>query len=346
MPLGKEEAHGAGGEHHIIAGDAVEHHHAHHLAALQKAAEHQQECRLDGAHAGHIGQGVGQKQHQAGEQLHLQKAQRGKPHEPDAQVGQAEQPEQLDRLQCQNFSAAGLICQQAAALLAQNIQLLLPIGAALLPFFRFGQQTHQPAGKVLHQRRYAHQHQHHNDGRHYSVCHGQIIHHTGGVGGKPSVLKQQHHRGIQQHGGFVEHVLQGHQAHARANRQAAAVQIPCLHRHCTCAQRDHIAKGAAPRGIDALPEPEARDAAAHDAPRHAPLQQRVAEADGQHHQHLPCGQLRKRCGDLGPVVLEQQHDDAGKCGEHQQRDHCLFAGRCGRGGLAHRENRLLSGGMI
>ena len=240
----------------------------------------------------------------------------------------------------------GLICQQTAALLAQNIQLLLPVGAALLPFFRFGQQTHQPAGKVLHQRRYAHQHQHHNDGRHYSVCHGQIIHHTGGVGGKPSVLKQQHHRGIQQHGGFVEHVLQGHQAHARANRQAAAVQIPCLHRHCTCAQRDHIAKGAAPRGIDALPEPEARDAAAHDDPRHAPLQQRIAEADGQHHQHLPCGQLRKRFGDLGPVVLEQQHDDAGKCGEHQQRDHCLFAGRCGRGGLAHRENRLLSGGMI
>ena len=87
--------------------------------------------------------GRGQKQHQAGEQLHLQKAQRGKPHEPDAQVGQAEQPEQLDRLQCQNFSAAGLIRQQTAALLAQNIQLLLPVGAALLPFFRFGQQTHQ-----------------------------------------------------------------------------------------------------------------------------------------------------------------------------------------------------------
>ena len=149
------------------------------------------------------------------------------------------------------------------------------------------------------------------------------------------MLKQQHHRGIQQHGGFVEHVLQGHQAHARANRQAAAVQIPCLHRHCTCAQRDHIAKGAAPRGIDALPEPEARDAAAHDDPRHAPFQQGVADADGQHRQHLPHRQLCQRRGDLGPVILKSEHDDAGKCQQHQQRDHGLFAGGLLRGGLAH-----------
>ena len=76
--------------------------------------------------------------------------------------------------------------------------------------------------------------------------------------------------------------------------------------------------------IETLPEPETRNAAAHDGPRHAPFQQRIAEADGQHHQHLPCGQLRKCCGDLGPVVLEQQHDDAGECGEHQQRKRRFF----------------------
>ena len=133
------------------------------------------------------------------------------------------------------------------------------------------------------------------------------------------MLKQQHHRGIQQHGGFVEHVLQGHQAHARANRQAAAVQIPCLHRHCTCAQRDHIAKGAAPCGIDALPEPEARDAAAHDDPRHAPLQQRVADAQRQHHQHLPQVQLGKGGCDLSPVIPEDEHDHAGERQQDQQR---------------------------
>lgn len=58
MPLGKEETHGAGGKYHIIAGDAVEHHHAHHLAALQKAAEHQQECRLDGAMPATLGRAL------------------------------------------------------------------------------------------------------------------------------------------------------------------------------------------------------------------------------------------------------------------------------------------------
>ena len=44
MPLGDEKAHGAGGKYHIIAGDAVEHQHAHHLAPFQKAAELQQKA--------------------------------------------------------------------------------------------------------------------------------------------------------------------------------------------------------------------------------------------------------------------------------------------------------------
>ena len=92
MPLGDEKAHGAGGKYHIIAGDAVEHQHAHHLALLQKTAKHQQKGRFDRAHPGYIGQSVGDEEHQAGEQLHLPEAQRGKPHEPDAQVGQAKLP--------------------------------------------------------------------------------------------------------------------------------------------------------------------------------------------------------------------------------------------------------------
>ena len=56
-PLGEEEAHGAGGKHEIIAGDAVEHEHAHHLTGRQKAAVQQQKSGLDGAHACHVGQG-------------------------------------------------------------------------------------------------------------------------------------------------------------------------------------------------------------------------------------------------------------------------------------------------
>ena len=47
MPLGDEEAHSTGGKYHIIAGDAVEHQHAHHLAPFQKAAEHQQKGRFN-----------------------------------------------------------------------------------------------------------------------------------------------------------------------------------------------------------------------------------------------------------------------------------------------------------
>ena len=161
--------------YHIIAGDAVEHQHAHHLALLQKAAEHQQKGGFNRAHPGYIGQGIGDEEHQAGEQLHLPEAQRGKPHEPDAQVGQAEQPEQLECLQGKNFQAAGLICQQAAALGAQHLQLFQPVGAALLPLFGLGQKAQQPAGEVLHQRRDAQQHQRHNNYRYHSVCHGQIF---------------------------------------------------------------------------------------------------------------------------------------------------------------------------
>ncbi len=64
-----------------------------------------------------------------------------------------------------------------------------------------------------------------------------------------SVLEQQHHGGVQQHGGFVEHVLQGHQACAGAQRQHGLVQVVQLHRHRTGTQRDYVAKGAAPAHI-------------------------------------------------------------------------------------------------
>ena len=160
------------------------------------------------------------------------------------------------------------------------------------------------------------------------------------------MLQKQHHGGVEQNGGLVEHIFQCHQAHARAQRQAAAVQIPGLHRHGTGTQGDHIAKGAAPRGVDALPELETRHTAAHDHPRHASFQQRVADAQRQYHQHLPCRQLRQRRGDLGPVVLEHEDDDAGERQQDQQGDDSLFAGRRGRGGLAHGGYRLLSGKMI
>ena len=84
--LGKKEAHGAHGYHDIIGRDPEEHQDAHRLAPGEERAEYQQECRLNGAHAGHIGQSVGEEEHQCGEQLHLPETQSaGKPHEPQAE---------------------------------------------------------------------------------------------------------------------------------------------------------------------------------------------------------------------------------------------------------------------
>ena len=59
--LGKEEAHGAHGHHDIIGRDPEEHQDAHRLAPGEERTEYQQECRLNGAHAGHIGQSVGEE---------------------------------------------------------------------------------------------------------------------------------------------------------------------------------------------------------------------------------------------------------------------------------------------
>ena len=133
----------------------------------------------------------------------------------------------------------------------------------------------------------------------------------------------------------MENVFQRHQPCAGAQRQPGPVQVVQLHRHRTGTQRDHVAKGAAPAHIQPLPQGELRQTAAHDDPRHAPLQQGVAEADRQHRQHLPHRKLRQRRSDLGPVILKSEHDDAGKCQQHQQRDHGLFAGGLLHGGLAH-----------
>ena len=133
----------------------------------------------------------------------------------------------------------------------------------------------------------------------------------------------------------MENVFQRHQPRAGAQRQPGLVQIVQLHRHRTGTQRDHVAKGAAPAYIQPLPQFELRQTAAHDDPRHAPFQQGVADADRQNRQHLPHRKLRQRRSDLGPVILKSEHNDAGKCQQHQQRDHGLFAGGLLRGGLAH-----------
>ena len=133
----------------------------------------------------------------------------------------------------------------------------------------------------------------------------------------------------------MENVFQRHQACAGAQRQPDLVQVVQLHRHRTGTQRDHVTKGAAPAYIQPLPQGELRQTAAHDDPRHAPFQQGVADADRQHRQHLPHRQLRQRRGDLGPVILKSEHNDAGKHQQHQQRDRGLFAGGLLRGGLAH-----------
>ena len=149
------------------------------------------------------------------------------------------------------------------------------------------------------------------------------------------MLEQQHHGGVQQHRGLVEHILQGHQAHAGANVQPGLMQIPGLHRHGTRAQGDHVAKGAAPGVVDALPQGEAGQPPPHDDVGDAALQQRVADAQRQHHQHLPQVQLGKGGCDLGPVIPEDEHDHAGECQQDQQGKHGLFAGRLRGGRLVH-----------
>ncbi len=134
-------------------------------------------------HPGYVGQGVGDEEHQAGEQLHLPEAQRRKPHEPDAQVGQAEQPEQLECLQGKIFRQRGLSVSRRRLSVPSTSSCSSQSARRCCHFFGLGQKAQQPAGEVLYQRRDAQQHQRHDNHRYHSVCHGQIPHDTGGVGG-------------------------------------------------------------------------------------------------------------------------------------------------------------------
>ena len=84
MFLGKQRCHGGEAEDEVVAGDAEEHQGAHGLAACHEGAEDEEKSRLDGTHTGHIGQGIGEEEHQAGEQLHLPEAEAaGQTHEPN-----------------------------------------------------------------------------------------------------------------------------------------------------------------------------------------------------------------------------------------------------------------------
>ena len=87
MLLGEEGGHGGEAEDEVVAGDAEEHQGAHGLAAGHEGAEDEEKSRLDGTHTSHIGQGIGEEEHQAGKQLHLPEAEAaGQAHEPDTAI--------------------------------------------------------------------------------------------------------------------------------------------------------------------------------------------------------------------------------------------------------------------
>ena len=276
MLLGEEGGHGGKAEDEVVAGDAEEHQGAHGLAAGHEGAEDEEKGCLDGTHTGHVGQSVGEEEHQAGEQLHLPEAEAaGQTHEPDAEIGQGVHQKELEGVQREDLDAAALVGEEVAALGAEGVQLLQPFFPAGLPGVSPGQVAQCPAGQPLDEGRYADQHQRHDDGGHHSIGHGQIVHHAGGVGGEPPVLQQQHHGGVKQNGGLVEDVLQGHQTHAGAKRQAAAVEVVGLHRHGTGTQADDVAEGAHERRFQRLPHGEAGHPAADDDPADQTFQYRV-----------------------------------------------------------------------
>ena len=120
------------------------------------------------------------------------------------------------------------------------------------------------------------------------------------------------------------------------------VEIVGLHGHSPGTQADHVAKDAHKGGIHAAPQGEARQAAADDEPADDSLKQGVCQADGQHQQHLPEGELGQRGRDLGPVAAEDENHYTGQRQQHQQRKDRLFAGGLlGGVGLFH-GTRLLS----
>ena len=60
--------------------------------------------------------------------------------------GRQNSKNQLERLQGKDLHTAGLVGQQQAALGAQDIQLLQPVGPALLPFLRSWAESPVPSG--------------------------------------------------------------------------------------------------------------------------------------------------------------------------------------------------------
>ena len=170
MLLCEQGSHSAEAEHEVIAGDAEEHQGAHGFAAGHEAAEHQKKGRFDRPHARHIGQSVGEEQHQAGQQLDLPEVQpAGEVHEPDAEIRQGEHQKQLERVQRKNFDAAGLVGDEMAALRAEGVQLLEPFFPAGLPLFGLGQIAQRLAGQPLDERRNADENQRHDDRRDHQI---------------------------------------------------------------------------------------------------------------------------------------------------------------------------------
>ena len=80
----------------------------------------------------------------------------------------------------------------------------------------------------------------------------------------------------------------------------------------------HISKVLRMRTGDAVAQREPGQAAADDEPADDALQQRIAQAHGQRQKPLPEGELAQCSGDLGPVLPENEHHDAGQQGQNAQ----------------------------
>ena len=157
-----------------------------------------------------------------------------------------------------------------------------------------------------------------------------VLQNASGVGREPLPVPKQQYRGIHQNGSLMEDVLQGHQPHAGAKPQPAAVEVVGLHGHRSGPQTDDVAKRAHPCVVDAVPQGKAGQAAAHDEPAGHTLQKRVGDAQSQHQRYLSERKLGQRGGDLGPVILEQQDEHA----RQGQQDGCGEQGFFAGGGRA------------
>ena len=165
------------------------------------------------------------------------------------------------------------------------------------------------------------------------------------MGRQPRAACQKQQGGIKQNGRFVKDILQGHEAYARADVQPPAVEIPRLEGDRPRAESHHIAEGAHPCVVDAVAQREPGQAAADDEPADDALQQRIAQAHGQRQKPLPEGELAQCSGDLGPVLPENEHHDAGQQGQNAQREQGLPAGRGRGGGRTHGETPFNKNGL-